>query len=230
MIGIVGLGDLGGRLAAQVLSTGSDVLTYETATPLEPPSAVDPALDITGFTWPTQAKDLDELLDKCNIVHWCAPLEALKLTIIPAGKILVLHNSVMHGSVQAKQPIEGDVQIVHCLMNQSATVVVAEDSGNTLDICGHLKDLGLRVVTMTSDEHDALMAQSQGIFALLINHGLRSRLKSWHNQGLLTSSAEELLKAIEHRESQWTGATIKAILSNPSLKIFAEELNKDLKK
>lgn len=224
MIGIVGLGDLGGRLAFQAIAVGMDIVTFDIVQPANPPSAVDPGLDIAKLSLPPLAPNPASVIEQSDIIHWCAPLSALNSLRLPKGKQLVLHSSVMNASMQAKRTLTGNVAVAHCLMNPRRTVVVANDSGDSEQIAQHISELGLSPLQMNHKAHDRVMARSQGIFALLIQHGLKSDLEQWHEQGLLTSSAEELLQAVEHRQSQWTEVTIEAILSNPALKDFTNEL------
>lgn len=230
MIGIVGLGDLGGRLALQALATGNAPAVFDITTPASPPSAVDPAISTAGLALPPLVSSVDMLVEQSDIIHWCAPLSALdSLPTLPDDKLLILHNSVMNASFESKANLGSPTAVVHCLMNNRRTVVIATESDNRERTADHFRALGLRPVLKDCREHDRIMARSQGIFALLIQHGIRQHLERWHEQGLLTSSAEELLRAVAHRESQWTAVTIGAILSNPALKDFAAELAEELR-
>lgn len=230
MIGIVGLGDLGGRLALQVLATGDTPTVFDIAAPAHPPSAVDPAISTAGLALPPRESSLSVLVEQSDIIHWCAPLSALdSLPALPDDKLLILHNSVMSASIESKESLGSSTAVVHCLMNEQGTVVIATESDNRERTADHFRALGLRPILKDYREHDRITARSQGIFALLIQHGIRQHLERWHEQGLLTSSAEELLRAVAHRESQWTAVTIGAILSNPALKDFAAELAEELR-
>lgn len=235
-IGIVGLGDLGGRLTLQAESAGFEVIAHEINQPKTPVKAVDPAVVITGLKWlPEMAESTQEVMQNAQTVHWCAPLEALPVVAkIPHGTRLILHNSIMVSSANARENLhathsnDADIGIAHLLMNDERRAVVADNFGNGPETVLHFEKLGLSPLVMRHEEHDRVMAQSQGIFALLLNVGLREKMDYWNDLGLLAPSAHEVYAAVKHRELEWTPATLAAILGNPALKQFAQQLANDL--
>lgn len=235
-IGIIGLGDLGGRLALQVSAAGYKALSFDISARTVPEGAIDRQLDISSlFHRPEEAAAAEEVVQRSEFIHWCAPLEALAgFPSLPEKKHLILHSSVMHESIAAKKLLQkkakfkGEVHVVHCLMNNHNRVVVADDFGTDDLIYNHFRKIGLAPLHMAALEHDQVMSRSQGVFALLIKSGLGEQLDELEGKGLLTPSAQELRKAIKHRESRWTKTTIEAILSNPRLKDFIRELSAHL--
>ncbi len=230
-VGIVGLGDLGGKLALQAQAAGFEVVGFDITSTPKPSEAVDPELTIDNLSWPiTAANSLTDLISAVDIIHWCAPVKALEmLTHLPEQSLLVLHCSTMEQSIkgrkllQERSKIKGSIGIVHCLMNAQKTVIVQDDEQREI-LADHFTQLGLNPIAMSHDQHDDIMAQSQGLFALLISAGLRDKLHAWDEQGLLVPSAHELKEAIENRQANWTTVTIETILSNPQLKVFLHEI------
>ena len=238
IIGVVGVGDLGGQLALQLASAGFDVLTWD----INPNTvisigsgAVDSTrrLTITDLRRIEQVRSLEELKLQASIIHWAVPSRNLSdLGEIKPDTMVVLHDSVMQNSVDAFRGINDTSQFVmaHCLMNESLRVLIATDTGDIARAEQHFERMGLNADLITQNEHDTLMARTQGVFALLIELGMGEELKNAYKKGNLTPSAEELLHAVLNRESRWTPATIESILANPKLKMFASEIASALEK
>jgi hypothetical protein len=120
--------------------------------------------------------------------------------------------------------VPGKIAVAHCLMNEENMVAIASEFENPYLIAKRFNDIGLRSEVLGYDEADKIAAQSQGIFALLIRMGLRDKLDDWASRGMLTPSAREAQAALAKRALRWTDETINAIMSNPHLAKFAEEI------
>ncbi len=226
-IGIVGAyGDLGRQMAVQATSAYSEVFLYDIpkVSPVSSLQGIDSELSAeTLNNRPQIANNLGELVELSDIVHWCAPISGLEdLEKIDEDTTLILHDSVMQNSIEASTDLKqcinvlGTIAIVHCLVNNPNTVVVASDSLGANLAWNHFITLGLSPIYKTVKEHDTAMAQSQGVFALnILRH--YADLKQLQSIGLLTQSSLEFLHAMEARVSRWTPVTLKAILSNPEL-------------
>lgn len=226
-IGVIGAtGDLGTQMTAQVCSVYEQVYVYDIATVIRTTttSGINPNLKIKQDTDVRQfATSVDQVLRKCTITHWCAPLGALEfIDDLPEQSVLVLHNSVMNTSVVAakrlrlNKNIKGEVAIVHCLMNEEKRVVVASGQRATDVMFKHMLKLGLQPLLMTVQEHDVVMAHSQAPLALL-SLKLSHLLNHYAAEGLLTTSAQDLKRALDSRAAEWTDETLHTILSNPEL-------------
>ncbi len=222
-IGIIGLGDLGKRLAMQLVGSGLDVVAFDKR-PIEVTElelAIDPNLIV-------EQADKDnveivgtagEVLEQSSIVHWA--VQSLLLhelpNELPEDTLVILHDSVMNNSEVAVSD-RGDTSkfcIVHCLVNSSLRVFIAGDHQRAM---GHFRAIGLKPKTTTAREHDRLIAHSQGLLATLIDMGVRSELEKAFADGDLTPSGEELHALLKHRELNWTASTLSSILANPALR------------
>lgn len=196
-IGVIGAkGDLGSQLVVRLQNHGHTVLQC----------TKDQA---NGNT-------ITSMLHECGIVHVCAPLGSLR-GVQPGRAVVVLHDSVMAASRQAgNQYLGGQAAVVHMLMNDTQTVVVASDAPHSQLITAHLREIGLSPRAMTIAEHDYLMARSQAPLALLCKT-LLPFLDEQDGKGLLTPSGQLLAATLRARELAWTDETIRSILRNPQL-------------
>lgn len=208
-IGIIGAsGDLGSQLAARYKAYGFTLLEYSRL---------------------SQSAGLDELQRKSTMIHVCAPVEAVR-TLSKTDAIIVLHDSVMHTSKQASDHyLDGQGGIVHMLMNNTNTVIVASDAPHHDELTQHLKTIGLSPQSMTIQEHDYLIARSQAPLALLCKT-LLPYLYEQANQGLLTPSGQLLADTLRSRELVWTDATVHSILQNPELQTLIDDMQTTITK
>lgn len=231
-VGVIGLGDLGKKLAAQVLAAGQEVRAFD---PVESnrdsalfTRAVDPTLDVTRFDdAPFHVAEVGEILKTCKLVHWAVPSRQLvQLPDVPADCTVILHDSVMANSAVAlaQRPDAAQIVVAHCLMNEAGRVLVATEFGDHAEATRHFEDIGLSPRPTSVKAHDTLMTRTQGIFALLIELGLKEELDKAFAAGNLTPSALELRAALTHREARWTQQTLDSILGNPELAPFVDEL------
>ncbi len=232
-LGIVGLDSLGSKLRMQAEAHGISTIGFSVWPPEVAESAIDDAVDISVVpSEPVLVGSLEQLVSEVSTVHWCARAETSlgSLKALPKSKTLVLHNSTMAESVRVRETllerpsILGDIAIVHCLMNEEANVAVANDFGKVDKIVNDFSKLGLNHKIIGYQEHDYIMAHSQGIFALLIEMGMGDWLKEWGYEGMLVRSSREAQAALTHRESKWTKPTIKSILDNEHIVEFAEKI------
>lgn len=231
-IGVIGLGDLGKKLATQLLLSNKTVKVFDVVGiqihDIELEEAVDPQLErVNPQGHLNVSDDISELLQDCRIVHWAVPSD--KLESLPALRedvYVVLHDSVMNNSTAAisERADMNRFVISHCLMNEDRRVIVSPEYGENIMIVEHFKEIGLAPKFMRVKNHDDMMARTQGIFALLISIGIGKTLDEHFRDGDLTPSAIELREAVKHRESKWTKATIHSILNNPELKTFINEI------
>ena len=168
-------------------------------------------------------RSLGALTERSTIIHWCGTTEdAAEMTDLSSDQMLVLHDSVMTRSMDVAETLRGDSQfvgkvaIVHCLMNPNRTVAVANESNQPRRIKRHFLEIGCLPKSLSADEHDTIMAESQAPFALL-HEILMPNLKNYARRGLLTPSGEALLNALLDRSAKWTPETLRVILSNPNL-------------
>lgn len=150
-VGIVGSrGDLGTQLLLRVKAAGFEVLTCDSMEKTDP--------------------SIDDLLTQCDIIHLCAPLDKLEHTFdLSLDNTIVLHDSVMSTSNEFNHRVLSDkASIVHMLMNEAGSVVIAENVTNQDSLRQHFESLGYTTHTLSIDAHDMLMAQSQAPYALLI--------------------------------------------------------------
>ena len=234
-IGVAGLGDLGVPLVAQIFSSGESVDVVDRGVCARDvcwSSAVDPAVSIEGVNVHGGVRQLDNLevlVKDSDVVHWAIPSSSLDGLPLPnkEDQMVVLHDSVMQNSEDAirMRPDTSRFVIAHCLMNTERTVVVSPEHGDPERAMMHFKEIGLRAVSMSVDEHDLHMAETQGRYALLIVEDLLN-LRRQNMEGLLTPSSKELLAALEHRKGQWSDATLRSILANPHLAVDPEKVDK----
>ena len=204
-IGIIGItGDLGSQLAKTLAASGIPTIGCSLTLPDGPRVA--------------------EIIAQSDIIHVCAPLTTMHGVSIPDGKLVVLHDSVMSSSLQARTDhLQGNAAIVHMLMNSARSVVVAQESAQVDRITGHLQQLGYTTHHMSVVDHDQLMARSQAPLAVLCQV-LLPFLFEQQDKGLLTPSGELLASTLHSRQLAWTDETIRSILSNPELKVLLHEI------
>ena len=204
-IGIVGItGDLGSQLAQMAQAANLEVLGCSLSLK-------------NGLT-------INDLVDQCDIVHICAPISVLGTLHQPHKSQVVLHDSVMNTSLQARSKyLSNSGAIVHMLMNQANTVIVASESTEHAKITKHLKQLGLHTQTMPIAEHDTIMARSQAPLAVLCQV-LLPYLFEKQNSGLLTPSGELLAQTLHSRQLAWTDETTRSILRNPELSALIDDM------
>lgn len=174
------------------------------------------AVPVYEYSRSTAAASLVRLANECAIIHVCAPVEALQ-AFPKTNAIIVLHDSVMYTSRQAsKKYLGGTAAVVHMLMNEAKTVVIASDMPFSDKIAAHFSDIGLVPRLMTVDEHDYMIARSQAPLALLCKT-LLPYLYEQADKGFLTPSGQLLADTLRSRELTWTDATVRSILQNPQL-------------
>lgn len=206
IIGVVGAaGDLGSQLEALLEVSGHQVKTVRSRT--------DTTMSIA------------ELMEECDIVHFCIPAHTFKtMPSVKQGQIVVLHDSVMTTSVRiGREYFDDNANHVHMLMNERKTVVMNTLNPDQAVLTQHFTRLGLQPVTMSPQEHDYIMSRSQAPLVLLVAL-LLPHLDEWEKQGVLTPSGSALLGALEARAAQWTPATIDALFANPELNSFIDDL------
>ena len=174
---------------------------------------------------------IQSTIDKCHIVHICAPLSALdEITSIPKDTIIVLHDSVMSSSrIANEQKLDGQAAIVHMLMNDQSTVVIAQDAPHQQAIAAHMQSIGLTPKFALIDEHDLLMAKSQAPLALL-TQTLLPYLYEQRDAGMLTPSGQLLVETLHSRVLAWTPETIHSILRNPQLEFLVDDMQSIISK
>lgn len=201
-IGIIGsLGDLGSQLSRRAKRHGFRVVEFDIT---DPHTSFD---DITA----------------ADIIHICAPLDALKLP--PLSGLIILHDSVMNTSSEYnKSALRAQAAVVHLLMNRADTAIVAHDESHANEAVAHLTTLGFTPRTMMVSEHDHIMAISQAPLALLCEL-LLPKLFELDEQHLLTPSGETLAHTLHSRTLVWTPTTRRAILRNPQLPAVIQKLD-----
>lgn len=232
-VGVIGLGDLGKRLVAQLLCSNYEVVAFDpTLMELEDialSQGVDPAVNMSGSSSNQfRLVGINQMINTCKIVHWAVPSAKLsELPPVPQNCIVVLHDSVMTNSREAVMQRNDRDQFViaHCLMNDSRRVFVDTEFGDNAAVMKHFEATGLSPKRTTVKAHDVLMARTQGVFALLIELGIREELDTGFAAGDLTPSAIELRSAVINREANWTARTLQSILGNPELKPFVNEIS-----
>lgn len=217
VIGIVGSeGDLGNQLAFTAVERGLTVLRTD----------IKRVLGTVG---------LDTVLDESDIVHFCISEPDFDDSYdVRDEQLAILHDSVMATSERiGSERFNAPVDIVHMLMNQTnemqATAVVDQSTPHIDLVERHIEDLGISPIRMSADEHDYIMARSQAPLAMLVQL-LLPELQKRHDERVLTASGDALLKALEDRASRWTDKTMQAILKNPMLPGFLDDLSAILEK
>jgi hypothetical protein len=218
-------------MALQAMAHHETVLGFDIRSSVScpPEHGIDPALSVEGDARTIEEiRRIEPLLHRASVVHWCAPSSQLAhVEALHPDRLVLLHDSVMATSVEhaagAQQKGLGTFAVVHCLMNSHAKVVIASDVGEPDAAEEHIRSLGLSPVRMTSAEHDHMMARSQAVLSVLVKTILPD-LVQYEAQGLLTQSAHELLRSLQHRESRWTPATMATMLANPKLGALLDEL------
>lgn len=231
-IGILGLGDLGKRLAIQVASAGFLVTTYSRSPTdiADFTDAVDPGLVVSQSALDRIhiANSAEHVLDSCSIIHWAIPSAALESLpdLKPYDTTVVLHDSVTSTSERAltERNDRDKFVIAHCLINARRRVIVTTQHDEAV---AHFQRINLEPLVMSIREHDSLLAHSQGIAAILIHLGIKDELESAYHDGNLTPSGEELLGLLQNRQLNWTKNTMQSILSNPELGTLRERLQQD---
>lgn len=206
-VGIVGAkGDLGSQLTTAIRKTHAIVRTF--------------TREDTGT--------LSDFIQQCDIVHICAPVSVLKDVGVTGEAIIVLHDSVMHTSSQANHTyLRGKGAVVHMLMNDHDSVVVALDAPHHDILTEHMRAIGFSPFSMTIQEHDYMAARSQAPLALLCKT-LLPYLYEKADQGLLTPSGQLLADTLRSRELAWTDATMDSILRNPELQTLVTDMQHTL--
>jgi len=231
-IGIIGLGDLGSRIAAQSFHEGFDTVSYDNQ------SGFDLSIDVLPVNASlgrvtldeivTRADTVDYVFDNSPVIHWCAPVSALAtVPVETTDGVLILNDSVMHNSLKVmnflKTRTYRSIAVVHFLMNSHNMVVVAEESDDVAATQDHIASLGLHSSVMSVQEHDKNMAHSQAPFAVL-HEMLAVELERLANSGLLTPSGEAMSEALLDRSARWTEATFQTLLSNPELPALLDSM------
>ena len=208
-IGVIGsTGDLGAQLLQRLRDSGFKIMKCA------------PSL--------TNGVTINDLATRCDIVHFCAPLTALEqLTVAPKG-VVILHDSVMSSSKQASECfLESNGAVVHMLMNDQQSVVIAQDMPHSQPVAEHMTTLGYAPHFMTVREHDTMIARTQGPLALLCET-LLPYLNTIDDKGLLTPSGQLLTQTLRSRELAWTRQTVRSILKNPELKTLLHDMQQTL--
>ncbi len=229
VIGIVGVyGDLGRQMVVQVGNASQNVIGYDipSAVPVSARFGIDSKLSASALTTqPELVDNLGDLIHESSIVHWCAPIGALKsLGEVCEDTMVVLHDGVMHTSTSAEKRLlqrpnfAGRIAIVHCLMNPEKTVIIDSDAPAMEEAFEHFLGIGLRPDLMTVEEHDYMMAVMQGLFAVAIQGTSGGRLDEYQLAGRMTPSGLHFKEARDSRDSKWTHQTKESIFRNPELK------------
>jgi hypothetical protein len=212
VVGVIGAqGDLGVQLVSMLRNHGTPVV--ECARRLH------------------NGETIQSTVNKSHIVHVCAPLSVLdEITHIPDGTIIVLHDSVMSSSRQANDDkLDGKAAVVHMLMNDQSTVVVANDAAHKDAVAAHMQSIGLSPKFAYIDEHDLLMAKSQAPLALL-TQTLLPYLYEQRDAGMLTPSGQLLVETLHSRSLAWTPETIHSIMRNPQLQFLVDDMQSIISK
>jgi hypothetical protein len=224
-IGIVGSsGNLGTRLVVQACMAFSEVWTFDNnPQPLNiDVRGVDEAVQqLSMKTVPNIAASIGQIVEISDFVHWVAPLSATaELEDFPAGKLLILHDSVMEHSLDAADRLRqnagfaGKIAIVHCIMNERRKVAIAEESEEIQKVVAHIQDLELVPKIKSANEHDHIMSVSQLPMAIL-HDLLADELAEYEAEGMLTPSGKDLMTALNARAAKWTATTLDTLLHNP---------------
>src|SRR5258708_161007 len=84
-VGIIGFGDLGKRLAAQILLAGYNVSIFDSNVEAGKQQGLDKAVDPAAVTSklgiPLAEASASAVLENCNIAHWAVP--SAKLNELP---------------------------------------------------------------------------------------------------------------------------------------------------
>ncbi len=221
-IGVVGVGELGSKLELQAKKAGFNVVSFDPFQYKIAKRGINPWLR-TSRDEPlsVRTETTQGVFDQSALVHWTAhPEHALQANITPKDNtVLFLHSSVMAESIRVAKHLEeyglalGQIAIVHCAMNYQLGVSVASDHGNHEIAMEHIKSLGLNPVLLTSNEHDRIMWDTQGL-ALRISERERQMLAA-HDLGILPPSAERVRAVIDTNNTRWTATTKKSLDSNP---------------
>ena len=230
-IGIVGAGgDLGSRMLVQACGTFervfiTDVKDSEDWVVSE--IGVDPSLSTIDDSEPTVSEvNLSELIENSKTVHWCAAARrALDIEELPSDTMLVLHNSVMRGSLEVrkrllKRPsITGKIAVAHCLVNPMKRVEIASDTPHADEAFDHFESLGLSPHIMRAREHDRAMAETQGLAAFIISYMNKDikNVDALIRNGDITPSGGRFFEGLNSQDAIWTDETKNTILANPEL-------------
>ncbi|MCL2037898.1 NAD(P)-binding domain-containing protein [Candidatus Saccharibacteria bacterium] len=224
-IGIVGFGELGSRLAGQIISSGQAVMVYE-----ENPSRRNlNQIEKNMLKRPVKATgakihfatDISEVLENCPIIHFAISAHTTEsLPILREDQIGILHDSVMTSSLNAAKQRADKSQLIiaHCLMNSVGRVFMAQDFGTKTNLeiaVQHFQKIELEPKFTTVDDHDNLMAKSQALALSLVRTGVHEDLKQAAIANDLTPSGEQILHSLNHIEMIWTPETIASLLKNP---------------
>ena len=223
-IGIVGFGELGSRLAGQIISSGQAIMVYEenparrNLNQIEKDMLKRPmtATDIKVHF----ATNISCVLKNCSIVHFAISAKTVELPTLRDGQIGILHDSVMTSSLNSAKLRADKSQLViaHCLMNSAGRVFMARDFGEEANLkiaAQHFTEIELEPKFTTVEEHDRLMAKSQALTLSLVRTGVHDELKQAAVDNDLTPSGEQILHSLNHIEMIWTPETIASLLKNP---------------
>lgn len=125
-----------------------------------------------------------DIFETHTIIHFCVPASAfnIKHSVRP-DQTVFLHDSVMDTSQRINTTFfHGRATVIHMLMNEDNTIVVANKSPLSLQAKRHLCHLTQRVVLLSIEQHDRVMARSQAPLALLLKTVLND-LEIWHKHG-----------------------------------------------
>lgn len=204
LVGVIGMGDLGVQLAEQIRKSGREVVAFDT----------------NG-----QHSSKDVVLENCSVIHWTAPAKSLELDEL-RDKLVILHDSSMTNSwlaITSRDDID-NFAIVHCLMNDAKRVFIADSMQKASRAFEHFKSIGMSPKLASIQEHEFIIARSQGVLASLIATGLKDQLDAIAANDDLTPSGQELHQLLINREANWTRNSLDSILSNPVLKQFYDDL------
>jgi len=226
-IGVIGLGDLGAQLSAQIIGAKLSVLAYNRSPDREiqlNQDMLEKPVFYANIEKYFSLATMEEIFAKCDIIHFAIPADAIAhFPALRKNQIGVLHDSVMTSSLEAAEQRADKDQfvIVHCLMNSIGRVFIARDfgtKGNLDTIREHFLSLHLKPKFTTVADQDQLMAKSQTLALLLIQSGIHKELKQEYLNHDLTPSGEEVLRLLNNRQLHWSPKTIASLLKNPYLR------------
>lgn len=233
-VGVIGFGNLGSKLTERIVANGREAVVFDP----EIDSHADRVLEVFKVIEDgDKSRDIGaisiadsriEVLREVRFVHVAAPLEALnELPKLSPDNLGVLHDSTMTSSIRARQArVDGHkFAVVHCLMNETNTAAIAEGMGPHKAVAAHMAKLGHTVRRIDPELHDmSIGAEGQALLSLLVRAGILDSLTELHEHNLLTPSAQELLRVIEHRNNRWTEATLDSLAMNPFLRSVLQRL------
>lgn len=236
-IGVVGCGDLGGSIGNEAITRGITPHFYD----VNPASIKKYRRDFAATLDPEVRIDIaDRTDDRFRVcsdatgvtrisgpVHFAVPAHAIEtFPLLGEDQVGFGHASGMLSTAQAIQKRQqthddaGKFLVVHLLMNRHHRAVLDPAFGDVKRGEQHLQKLGLDVVHLSSDEHDRIMAATQGaMLKLMLEHSLELRL---FNQAGLISEQGPLMalnNALVGRFATWTDETVRSVAENPHVDI-----------